>query len=276
MIKKLYLNILAAAFVLAFCSPVHATTPAPVSGQVADSGSNCSSGLWNTTCDSSNMPSNTTAGQYVIAHAFFGCSDVVCSGSGTAVVSIATSGGDNFTECLNSNSGGSGTSGISHEGIWYVKVVTPGNHFIANANGYTLYYGSFTYREVTGIASSSPCDSATGHVATGSGTSLSVTMAAATSECNEFATAWFNSGHTLTNTGTFTAFATQPFTTQLQSYTATSPSSTTTETATATNGTSEVWTARMVAFKSDAGSCAVAVVERRTPKNPRSGSRQVR
>ncbi len=267
-------RILATLLFIAFATPCFATDPAPVGGQNATNNgdSTCATSSW-TSCTIGTFPGSTTVGHTVLLFGAF-CTVADCATSPNTVdVTIQMAGGDSFTKCFEGTPG----SDTTRYGWWYSKVVTPGTTATVTPTSGTLYYGTFQMTEFANVKGTSPCDAATGIRQTGSGTSMSVTLAAPTAECHEVALIAANVGTgtvSFTGGGSSIQHPTVPLVSIFSGYQVISAIST--PTLTMTDSVNEGWNITTVAFKSDSGTCPSTVASRRSFGNPRTGTRQVR
>ncbi len=257
--------------IAAFFFTLFASRPAfsqPVSGQYTTT--TCASPLAsNTDCTSAALSSNTTVNDYLIIVNAFGCMDVGCANPQDIAGSAVSGEGDTFTKCFDRYGSG---SQLATAGIWYAKVTSsgPGTVLLRSTNA-TWWYTSFRVIQLHDVKSSSPCDAALGQYSSGTGTSIDGPTATTTTECNE----WLVGN--ITYSGTLTPTSSTTVVTDPVYYKHASSVMTQSESLTGTSSSSGAWDVLLAVFKSASGTCSgggSTIAARRTPKNPRTGSRQ--
>ncbi len=260
-------RIIALAFVICFVCAARPALAQPVSGQFVST--TCASPLsGGVGCTSASLSSSTTVSNYLIIVPVFACMDNTCTGSADNAASIASAQGDTFSQCFDRY--GSGTQLATHA-IWYTKVTSSGSGAVTITPTNTWWFSSFNVVEWTDIKGTSPCDATLAQYSSGSSTSISGPTVSATTECNEWLIGSINYTGTLTPTSS-TAAATDPVYYKQGSSTATQI-----ESLTGTSSVGGAWNVVLAVFKSGSGACpgGSTIAARRTPKNPRTGSRQV-
>ncbi len=256
--------------ILLWAAPAFATNPAFVTGQKAhlSAGTGCYDSSWTTTCVLPALSGSTTVDDTLLMMVSY-CTQNTCAESHDFNVTAATAQGDNFTICKDFTPG----SSTLKFAIYYAKVTSAGTAVttLTSTGSNALWYARAVVFEASNIKLSSPCDSTPSSSVGGSGTSMSLTLGAATAECNEVALVV---GQTVSGTVTFTGGSANIDSTGLLYVGWNLIPTVSTPTLTATESVNEAWAMYGVTFKAISGGCGT--VARRSFGSPRTGTRQVR